>query len=187
VLTLAVQADEFRDLRAAAIAGGNVPDVAPAPPEVLASIFKGRLEDLEGWALFNQEKYSEAIPHLKKAAEILPAQTPAWRTALWHQGVALEQSGEKEQALEAYIKSYKGAPEDSVRRSVVEQLYKKINGSLDGLAERLGAAAVSSTSPAPAAPTATPEATPTTAQSTTNTEPAPAETPKSEPTPTPAP
>jgi tetratricopeptide (TPR) repeat protein len=178
VLTLAVQADEFRELRATAIAAGNVPDVSPAPPEVLANIFKGRLEDLEGWALFNQEKYTEAIAHLKKASEILPAQTPAWRTALWHEGVALEQSGQKEQALDAYIKSYKGGPEESVRRSVIEQLYKKVNGSLDGLAEKLSGATASSNNPAPAA---TPEATPTTTETT------PAETPKSEATPTPTP
>jgi tetratricopeptide (TPR) repeat protein len=178
VLTLAVQADEFRDLRAAAISAGSVPDVAPAPPEVMANIFNGRLEDLEGWALFNQEKYTEAIPHLKKASEILPAETPAWRTALWHQGVVLEQSDQKQQALEAYIRSYKGGPEDSVRRSVIEQLYKKVNGSVDGLAEKLSGTAVSSNSPAPAA---TPEATPT------NTESAPTETAKAEPTATPAP
>ncbi len=31
--------------------------------------FKGRIEDLQGWALFNQEKYPEAIAHLKQAAE----------------------------------------------------------------------------------------------------------------------
>jgi len=177
VLTLAVQADEFRDMRASAISSGSVPDIAPAPAAVLANIYKGRLEDLEGWALFNDEKYSEAVVHLKKAAEMLPAETPAWRIALWHLGVTLEQSGQKEQALDAYIKSYKGEPAPSaVRRSVIEQLYKRINGSLDGLEEKLGAAtgaAVSTSTPA----TSTPE--------TTTPEPAPAETPKSEPAPPP--
>jgi tetratricopeptide (TPR) repeat protein len=181
VLTLAVQADEFRDMRASAISSGNVPDVAPAPAAVLASIYKGRLEDLEGWALFNNEKYSEAVVHLKKAAEILPAETPAWRIALWHLGVTLEQSGQKEQALDAYIRSYKGEPEPSaLRRSVIEQLYKRINGSLDGLDEKLGAAtgaAVSTSTPA----TTTPETTTPAPQPTTTPEPAPAETPKSEP------
>ncbi|HEY6660698.1 MAG TPA: TPM domain-containing protein, partial [Pyrinomonadaceae bacterium] len=82
VLTMAVQADEFRDLRARAIASGNVPDVAEAPHNVLANILKGRIEELHGWALFNDEKYPEAITHLKQASEILPAETPAWRTAL---------------------------------------------------------------------------------------------------------
>ena len=184
VLTLAVQADEFRDMRASAISSGSVPDVAPAPAAVLANIYKGRLEDVEGWALFNNEKYSEAVVHLKKAAEILPAETPAWRIALWHLGVTLEQSGQKEQALDAYIKSYKGEPEPSaVRRSVIEQLYKRVNGSLDGLDEKLGAAtgaSVSSTAPA----TTTPEPTTPAEKPTTTPEPTPEvskpETPKSE-------
>src|SRR5215213_1265816 len=159
--TIAVQADEFRDMRASAISSGSVPDVAPAPAEVLANIYKGRLEDVEGWALFNDEKYSDAVSHLKKATEILPAETPAWRTALWHLGATLEQSGQKEQALEAYIKSYRGAPPESVRRSVIEQLYKRVNGSLNGLDEKLGAVTQASTpaaaTPAAAQPTTTPE------------------------------
>lgn len=186
VATMAVQAEEFRSLRARAISSGSVPDVATAPAEVLAKIYKGRLADIEGWALFNQEKYSEAITHLKQAAEIAPAQTPTWRTALWHLGVALEQSGQKEQALDAYIKSYRGGPVESVRRSMIEQLYRSINGSLDGLEERLGGIAAVSSTPAP---TPTPEATTTPAPPVLTSDPPPAETSGSEasPTPTPAP
>ena len=183
-LTLAVQAEEFRPLRASAIAAGNVPDVVAGPPEVLANIFKGRLENLEGWALFNQEKYPEAITHLKLASEILPLHTPAWRNALWHLGAALEQSGQKEQALDAYIKSYSGGKVESVRRSVIEKLYKEINGSLDGLDKRIGTEALGGGAPTTASEATTPTAKP---QSTTTPESAPAETPKSEPTPTPAP
>nr|AUN36090.1 TPR domain protein TonB system component [uncultured bacterium] len=168
--TLAVQADEFRDMRASALVSGNVPDIAPAPATVLTNIYRGRLEDLEGWALFNDEKYSDAVEHLKKAAEMLPADTPAWRSALWHLGATLEQSGQKEQALDAYIKSFTNDPSASaVRRSVIEQLYKRVNGSLDGLDEKLG---LSSTTATAAQPTSAPE-------------PAPAETPKPEPVPSP--
>jgi tetratricopeptide (TPR) repeat protein len=168
VATMAVQAEEFRELRARALTAGNVPDIAPAPPEVLSNIFKGRLEDLEGWGLFNQEKYSEALTHLKQAAEISPAGTPTWRSALWHLGVTLEQSGQKEQALDAYIKSYRAGPPESVRRTTIEQLYRSINGSTNGLEERLASDA------APVA-VATPQPTPA------------AETPKSETSTTPAP
>lgn len=171
VLTLAVQADEFRDLRARAIASGNVPDVAEAPHNVLANILNGRIEDLHGWALFNQDKYSEAITHLKQASEILPAETPAWRTALWHLGAAFEQSGQNEPALDAYIRSYRGGPAEPVRRSVIERLYRSVKGSLEGLDEQLGAAAISSSTP----------------QTTTTAEPAPSETPKPEVTPVPEP
>ena len=194
VLTLAVQAEEFRDMRASAISTGNVPDVAPAPPEVLANIYKGRLEDLEGWALFNQEKFPEAITHLKQASQILPIQTPAWRNALWHLGVALEQTGQKEQALEAYIKSYSGGRVESVRRSVIEKLYKQINGSLDGLDQRIGMVVLDGDTTAPAAPTVADTTATTTPPPTATPEPTPAETPKSEtqapepkPEPTPSP
>lgn len=178
VLTLAIQAEEYRGMRASAISSGAVPDVAPAPADVLAKLFKGRLEDLEGWALFNQEKYPEAIAQLKQATETLPSHTPAWRNALWHLGVALEQSGQKEQALEAYIKSYSGEKVESVRRSVIEKLYKQINGSLDGLDKHIGMTVLGGdTTTAAATPTTTPE-------------PAPTETPKTEtpdPQPSPAP
>jgi tetratricopeptide (TPR) repeat protein len=184
VATLAVQAEEFRGLRARAISAGNVPSVADAPPEILANIYKGRLADIEGWALFNQEKYSEAIARLKQAAEIAPPETPAWRTALWHLGAALEQSGQKDQALEAYIKSYRNAPADSVRRSMIEQLYKSINGSLDGLEDRLVGIGDVSTKLAPAP---TPEATTTPAPPVLTSDPPAAETPSPEASPTPAP
>jgi len=182
VLTMAVQADEFRILRARAIAGGNVPDVADAPRDVLASILKGRIEDLEGWALFNQEKYTDAIEHLKKAADILPAGTPAWRSALWHLGAVSEQTGQKEQALDYYIRSYQGGEEDTVRRSVIEQLYRKINGSLDGLEARLNA-------PVAEAPKAEPAKTDTAPADAPKTEPAKTETdrPKPEPEASPKP
>jgi uncharacterized membrane protein YgcG/tetratricopeptide (TPR) repeat protein len=156
VLTMAVQADEFRELRARSISAGKVPDVADAPHDVLANILRGRLEDLQGWVLFNQDKYSEATTHLKQATEILPVETPAWRTALWHLGATLEQSGQKEQALDSYIKSYRGGAVDSVRRSVIEQLYRRVNGSLDGLEERLGGTVQATT------PVAVPEPSPTT-------------------------
>lgn len=188
VATMAVQADEFRDLRARAISAGNVPDVAAAPAEVLANIYKARLADIEGWALFNQEKYSEAVTYLKQAAEIAPRETPAWRSALWHLGVALQQSGQKEQALEAYIKSYRNGPVEPVRRSMIEQLYRSINGSLDGLEERLGGLATATSSPTPApATTTTPETTSTAAPPVLTSDPPPAENPKSDPTPTPGP
>ena len=169
VATMATQAEEFRDLRARALTAGNVPDIAPAPAEILSKIFKGRLEDLEGWGLFNQEKYADAIPHLKQAAEISPAGTPTWRSALWHLGVALEQSGQKEQALDAYVKSYRAGPSESVHRSVIEQLYRTINGSTNGLDELLATGTAVATT-APSQPAPTPEATTTPAETTTKPE-----------------
>jgi tetratricopeptide (TPR) repeat protein/uncharacterized membrane protein YgcG len=144
-VTVATQADELRELRSSAIASGNTPDIPEAPHDVLANILRGRIEDLSGWALFNQDKYPEAIEHLKRATTTLPEGTPSWRSALWHLGVALEQSGSKEDALNYYIRSYKAGPPDPIRRTVIEQLYRKINGSVNGLDERIGPAILSTT------------------------------------------
>ncbi len=165
-VTLAVQADEYRELRARAIAAGGPPDIQEAPRNVLSSILSGRIEDLSGWALFNQDKYPEAVEHLKRAVSILPEGTPSWRGAVWHLGVAFEQSGNKEEALNSYVKSYNSGAPDTIRRSVIEQLYRKINGSLDGLDQRIGPANLSNTPDAvnvttSSKPIATPEATAT--------------------------
>jgi len=155
VLSLAVQADEFRDLRAKAIAAGNVPDVADAPRSILGDILRGRSDDLMGWSLFNQGKYEPALTLLKTAVSGLPNGTPAWRTATWHLGAALEQSGNDAAALENYILSYKAGNTDPIRRATIEQVYKRINGSLQGLDEKIGTggvAAAPTTAPANASP-----------------------------------
>jgi len=144
VATIATQADEYRDLRARSIASGQIPDVASAPRDVIAKILRGRLDDISGWALFNQEKYSQAITHIKRAVATIPEGTPAWRTAVWHLGVVNEQAGHDEEALANYIKSYTTGELDPIRRSTIERLYRKMHGSLDGLEEKFGAAATAS-------------------------------------------
>ncbi|HXS02593.1 MAG TPA: carboxypeptidase regulatory-like domain-containing protein, partial [Pyrinomonadaceae bacterium] len=106
------------------------------------------------------------------------------------------QSGQKEQALEAYIKSYSGGRVESVRRSVIEKLYKELNGSLDGLDQRIGRTVLAEAQ-TPTTPGGSDASGTTTPQPTSTPEPTPAETtkpekqtsepPKSEPTPAPAP
>jgi tetratricopeptide (TPR) repeat protein len=138
--TIAVQADELRSIRAQAIASGGTPDVAEAPRNVLSNILRGRLEDLAGWALFNQDKVSEALVRLRRAVSVLPEGTPSSQAALWHLGTALAASGNQQEALTYYYKSYKSGLPDPVRRAVIEALYRKVNGSLDGLDEKIGPA-----------------------------------------------
>ncbi|HEX6730495.1 MAG TPA: tetratricopeptide repeat protein, partial [Pyrinomonadaceae bacterium] len=186
VVTLAVQADEYRELRARAIAAGNVPDLAEAPRDVLERLLVGRSEDLMGWALFSQEKYPEALDHLKRAADMLPFGTPAWRAATWHLGVAHQQAGNDAEALENYVRSYKAGEPDPVRRGTIEQIYRKINGSLDGLDEKLGqsASAVSVSSEQRTTPVTSETPAPATAE-TASPSPSPEKTPEPEPTKTP--
>lgn len=141
-VTVAVQADELADIRARAIAADGTPDIPEAPRNVLANILRGRIEELSGWALFNLDKNAEAIEHLRRAIGILPSGTPLWQTAGWHLGVALQQAGNDAEALSHYIRSYASGVPDPARRSIIEQLYKKVNGSLEGLDERIGPASV---------------------------------------------
>ena len=138
--SLAVQAEEYRDIRARAIASGGTPEIAEAPRNLLSNLLRGRIEDLSGWALYHQDRLSEASDHLKRAVNILPEGTPAWRTALWHLGAALDGLNNKNEALVSYIKSYNAGDPDPVRRSIIEQLYRRINGSLAGLDDMIGAA-----------------------------------------------
>ncbi len=142
-VTVAVQAEEYREMRARAISSGGTPDIADAPRNVLSNILRGRIEDISGWALFNQDKPAEAVEHLKRAANILPPGTPSWRTAVWHLGATLERLDQKDEALVQYIRSYNAGDPDPVRRTVIERLYRQLKGSLDGLDEQIrGIAAV---------------------------------------------
>src|SRR6185503_2226748 len=101
-LTVVVQADEFRSIRARAIAQGGTPDIPEAPRNILSNLLRGRIEDTSGWALYNQDKLDSAVEHLQRAVTILPEGTPAARAALWHLGVALERQDKKAEALSYY-------------------------------------------------------------------------------------
>ena len=142
--TIAAQAEELGDVRARAIAQGETPEVPDAPRTALSGILRGRIEDYAGLALYNLDKPAEAVTRLRRAVSGSTEGTPIWRSALWHLGAALEATGKNDQALLYYIKSYVHGPPDPARRSIIETVYKKVNGTLDGLDDKIGAAAASS-------------------------------------------
>ena len=194
-LTVVVQADELRSIRARAIASGGTPTIPEAPRNILSNLIRGRIEDTSGWALYNQDKLDAAVEHLQRAVTVLPEGTPAARTSLWHLGVALERQDKKAEALASYIKSYNSGDPDPVRRVLIEQLYRKVNGSLDGLDERIGPGfGTSASAPAPAAdrpsdtvqPTSSPESTPAATPEVSATQTSPS-TPDSATVPSPSP
>ncbi|HXI74371.1 MAG TPA: hypothetical protein VNG94_02210, partial [Pyrinomonadaceae bacterium] len=150
--TVAVQPEELGDARARALAQGGTPDVPDAPRAALSGLLRGRIEDLAGLALFNLDKPADAAIRLRRAVTTATEGTPLWRSSMWHLGAALEASGKHDQALLYYIKSYVNGPPDPARRSIIEAVYKKVNGTLDGLDDKIGpgfAAASASPSPTP--------------------------------------
>ncbi|MGZ8844983.1 MAG: hypothetical protein ACXW3C_00815, partial [Pyrinomonadaceae bacterium] len=146
--TLAVQPEELGEVRAQALARGETPEVPDAPRTALSGILRGRIEDMAGTALFRMDKPAEAVTRLRRAVNSATEGTPLWRSALWHLGAALDANGKSDQALLYYIKSYVHGPPDPARRAIIETVYKKVNGTLDGLDDKIGAAAASS-SPSP--------------------------------------
>ena len=150
--TLAVQPDEYSDIRARALAQGGTPRIPDAPRAALSGLLRGRIEDLAGVALFKLDKSADAVTRLRRAVNAAPEGTPLWRSAMWHLGAALEASGKNDQALLYYIKSYVAGAPDPARRSVIENVYKKVNGTLDGLDDKIGpgfATAAATPSPTP--------------------------------------
>jgi predicted Zn-dependent protease len=150
--TVAVQSEELGDTRARALAQGGTPDIPDAPRTALSGLLRGRIEDLAGLALFNLDKPADAAIRLRRAVTTATEGTPLWRSSMWHLGAALEANGKHDQALLYYIKSYVNGPPDPARRSIIESVYKKVNGTLDGLDDKIGpgfAAASASPSPTP--------------------------------------
>jgi len=144
--TLAVQPDEYKDIRARAFAQGGTPQIPEAPRAALSRLLRGRIEDFAGVALFKLDRANDAVLRLRRAVNAAPEGTPLWRAALWHLGGALEATGKNDQALLYYIKSYVAGVPDPARRSVIENVYKKVNGSLDGLDDKIGPGFTTATS-----------------------------------------
>ena len=136
--TVAVQPEELADGRAHALSQGGTLEVPAAPRSALSGILRGRIEDLAGLALFNLDKSADAVVRLRRAVTTATEGTPLWRSSLWHLGAALEANGKNDQALLYYIKSYVAGPPDRARRSIIENVYKKVNGTLDGLEDKIG-------------------------------------------------
>lgn len=140
VANVAAMADELRDTHARAAASGTILPLGVVPRGVLANVMRGRIEDLKGWALFKQDRSADAVVHLKRALSVLPEQSAYWRTAQWHMGAALEAGGSREEALAAYMRAYNPAAPSPVQRAIIEALYRKVHGSLQGLDTKIGPA-----------------------------------------------
>jgi len=148
--TVAVQPEELAESRARALAQGGTPNVPNAPRSALSGILRARIEDIAGMALLNLDKTADALARLRRAVSVAPQGTPLWRSSMWHLATGLEADGKQDQALLYYINSYRAGAPDPARRAVIENVYKKVNGTLEGLDDKIGPA-YSSSAPSPSA------------------------------------
>lgn len=135
----AVLADELYESRTRAISRNELVIVPEIPRQTLSAILRGRIEEITGWALYQQGKPAEATVRLKRAVSVLPEKSAWWRSSLWRLGAALEAEGKEKEALDTYVKSYPADAPDALKYSLIESLYVKVNGNRDGLEARIGA------------------------------------------------
>jgi tetratricopeptide (TPR) repeat protein len=139
--TLAVLADELLEPRASALTRGTAVDVPAIPKPVLLSIMRGRVEELSGWALFQEEKLDEALVRLRRAVSVLPEQSTWWRSTLWKLATILDSTGKSDEAFEAYSRSYLSGPPDKIKLATLQGLCQRLYGGLEGCEEKITIAA----------------------------------------------
>lgn len=99
--------------------------------------FYVRAQSTLGWILFKQGETAAAAVRLREAVNAYPNVT-ARKEASWKLGVVLEAGGSLSEAFDAYKVGYdKTLATASIRRSVMEAVYKKVHGSLDGFEEAI--------------------------------------------------
>ncbi|MEO6392770.1 MAG: hypothetical protein ABIP75_13055 [Pyrinomonadaceae bacterium] len=174
----AVMADELGPARQKALADGGTLNIPNVDRPTLSRIVRGRLEDLAGWSLLNQKKPAEAVVRLRRSVSVLPENSNWWRGAMWHLGSALDAAGQGPEALNIYYQIYNTGEQEFGRRLMIESLYRRINGSLNGIEDVIGPAQPSGPAPTTRSTPAvapTPEPTPVAAipETTGTPEPAP--------------
>ncbi len=137
-IKLAEQALELAEV--ATEAEGSVRDYPNFDRDGRLRIFRGRAHDARGWALFKLGRNREALPALGEAVRSY-GPLPEGNQALRHLATAKEAAGDLPVALELHLAAYEAPVNKNsvdVNRTVIELLYRKVHGSLNGLNERLG-------------------------------------------------
>lgn len=134
----AVMASELFANRTVAAAKGEYLNVPEVTRSTLSAIMRGRVEEISGWAQYQMDKPEDAVVRLKRAISVLPVDSAWWRSTTWRLGAALAATGKDAEALDWYIRSYKSAGDDALKYAVIETIYRKVNGSSEGLEAKVG-------------------------------------------------
>ncbi len=134
----ATLADELFEPRRYAFNRGTAIIVPDIPRQTLLAILRNRIEEISGWALFNQGKYDEAVVRLKRAVSVAPDRSAWWRSSLWKLAASMDASGKSREALDIYGNVYRNSSPDDSKRKTIEMLYVRVRGNSLGLEKFLG-------------------------------------------------
>ena len=134
----AVMASELYDARTSAFSNDDFLLIPEVPKQTLSAILRGRIEESTGVALLHAGNAAEATVRFRRALSVVPKDSAWWRSATWNLGRSLEAEGKDEEALRAYVASYKIDKPSLVRYLQVSSLYRKVKGSDEGMEEAIG-------------------------------------------------
>jgi hypothetical protein len=134
-----ILADELYEARQTAASRDEYLPAPVVPERTLGALIRGRIEELNGRALLSTNEPDKAVVRLQRATSVLPVDSAAWRSSMWRLGEALVQSGNDEEALETFIACYKSDYPNSDRYVAIEEIYRRVKGSIAGLEAAIGA------------------------------------------------
>lgn len=182
----AVMATELYEARNVSFSRDDFLLIPEVPKQTLNALMRGRVEETTGLALLKQGKAEEASVRFRRALTVLPKDSAWWRSTTWNLGSSLAAEGKDKEALDALISSYTTDRPNVTRYIVIEQLWIKVNGSREGLEQKIGPnPLLNFTASAKTEPT--PEGSPEPSSSTTTTTEDNRATAETKPTPEPSP
>jgi len=105
---------------------GLIPLTAFSP--IISPIYHSTL----GWALFQQQRYEEALTELERAVSIGQKEQLAMRDVYYRLGRTLELLNRPAAALDAYIQEFASGSDNVVAFEAAAEVYSKIHGGREG-------------------------------------------------------
>jgi tetratricopeptide (TPR) repeat protein len=153
----AVMASELYEPRKAAFLRGEFLMIPEVPDRTLLAILRGRIEQLSAQAFLEKGDTENAATRLRRAISVLPPDSAWWRSSKWQLGDLLLAEGKDQEALDQYVGAYDKARADLFQYIAIEGLYRRVNGSIEGLEAKVGPAPAGMASPETIVATAEPE------------------------------
>ena len=131
----AVMADELYETRTLAMSRNEILIVPEIPRQTLSVILRGRIEEITGWTLYHKQTCRSRYSLNRFSVTGKKARVGSTCGI----GNGAEADGNQKEALANYIKAYTNSEQpDASKYFVIESLYQKVNGSTEGLEQKIG-------------------------------------------------